>query len=171
MKALLVVDMLYDFIDPNGALYVGEVTKELVPEVKARVEKYRSEGWLVIYTCDRHLDDDMEFNLFPPHSVKGSGGDEIIAELAPRPGERVIEKRRFSAFVGTDLDLMLRDKEIKELELVGVVTNICILYTAAMAQMYGYKVTVPVKAVASFDLEAHHFALKEMEKTLGIRLI
>jgi len=171
VKALLVIDMVVDFIDPEGALYIGPVAEKVVPQVKSRLEKYRSEGSPVLFVCDRHTEDDLEFNLFPPHSVKGGGGDEIIAELVPAPDERVIEKRRFSAFVGTDLDLTLRDQGIDEIELAGVVTNICILYTAAMARMYGYKVAVPVNAVASFDEEAHNFALKEMEKTLGVKMI
>lgn len=171
MKALLVIDMIADFIDPEGALYIGPAAEKVVPQVKSRLEKYRSEGSPVIFICDRHLKDDVEFDLFPPHSIEGSGGDEIIPELTPRPDERVIEKRRFSAFVGTDLDLTLRDKGIRDIELVGVVTNICILYTAAMARMYGFNVNVPVKAVASFDEEAHDFALREMEKTLGVNMI
>jgi len=171
VKALLVIDMIADFIDPEGALYIGPVAEKVVPQVKSCLEKYRSEGSPVIFICDRHLKDDVEFDLFPPHSIEGSGGDEIIPELTPGSDERVIEKRRFSAFVGTDLDLTLRDKGIRDIELVGVVTNICILYTAAMARMYGFNVSVPVKAVASFDEEAHDFALREMEKTLGVNMI
>jgi len=171
MKALIIVDMVYDFIDSKGALYIGPVAEEVVSQVKKRLEEYRSKGLPVIYTNDRHIKDDIEFELFPAHSIHGSGGDEVITELSPGPDERVIDKRRFSAFVGTDLDITLRDKGIEEIELAGVVTNICILYTAAMARMYGYKVTVSQKAVASFDQEAHNFALKEMEKTLGITII
>lgn len=171
MKALVVIDMLVDFIKPEGALYIGAMAEDLVPAVKERIEKYRSEGGLVIYLCDRHLEDDAEFAMFPPHGLHGSEGEKIIDELAPKSGERIIYKRRFSAFFGTDLDLTLRDKGVDELELVGVCTNICILYTAASAGMLSYKVTVPKKAVASFDLEAHNFALQEMDKTLGIDII
>lgn len=170
MKALLVVDMLFDFIDPGGALYIGAAAQDLIPEVAAKIEKYRSAGDPVIYICDHHLEDDREFEMFPPHGLKGSGGEEIIRELAPLPGERVINKRRFSAFFGTDLDLTLRDRGVTDLELVGVCTNICILYTAALARMLSYRVTVPAKAVASFDQKAHEFALEEMEKTLGVTI-
>lgn len=171
MKALLVIDMVTDFIDPAGALYIGPVAKKIIPVIKSRLDQYRVEGHPVIFVCDSHVSDDTEFNLFPPHSVGGSGGEELISELTPLAEERIIPKRRFSAFVGTDLDITLRDKGIDEIELTGVVTNICILYTAAMAKMYGYIVNVPVNAVASFDEEAHHFALKEMEKTLGVNMI
>jgi nicotinamidase/pyrazinamidase len=171
MKTLLIVDMLFDFIDPEGKLYIGPVTDSLVPEVKLRLEKYRAAGDTVIFICDHHLEDDREFELFPPHSIEGSRGSKIIAELTPREGERVIYKRRYSGFFGTDLDLTLREKEIKELELAGCLTNICIFYTSADARALGYPVTVMKKAVASSDPEAHRFALKEMENTLGVKII
>lgn len=168
MKALLVIDMLVDFVDPRGALYIGPAAEKLIPEVKKRLENYRSAGNPVIYICDRHLDDDSEFEMFPAHGLEKSGGDEIISEIAPLPDERIIYKRRFSAFFGTDLDLTLREKKINEIELVGTVTNICILYTAVHARMFNYRVTVLSRAVASFDQKAHQFALQEMEKTLGV---
>lgn len=171
MKALLIVDMLADFIYPEGALYLGPPAGELIKGVRSRLEEYRAERDLVIYLCDRHPEDDREFDMFPPHSLEGSKGSDIVAELAPRVGERVIGKRRFSAFCGTDLDLTLREKSITDLELAGCVTNICILYTAADARMLNYRVSVSEKAVASFDEQAHSFALQEMEKTLGVTLI
>lgn len=171
MKALIVVDMLVDFIDPDGALYIGPEAGKLVTAVRTRLEDYRSAGDMIIFSCDRHLEDDREFEMFPAHSLAGSGGGKIISALAPQKGERVIYKRRFSAFFGTDLDLSLREKGIGAIELVGCVTQICILYTAAEARMLNYRVSVPREAVASFDREAHLFALQEMEKTLGVTLI
>ncbi len=170
MKALIIIDMLVDFIDPKGALYIGSSAEKLVAEVRKKLNSYRSSGGLIIYVCDRHLKDDREFEMFPPHSLHGTGGDEVVAELAPNSSERVIAKRRFSAFFGTDLDLTLREKGVTDLELVGCVTNICILYTAADARALNYKVTVPKEAVASFDQAAHEFALQEMNKTLGVTL-
>ncbi len=171
MKALLVVDMLVDFIDPKGALYIGSVAESLVDNVQKRLAKYRSSDDMVIYICDRHVEDDREFEMFPPHSLEEDDGSEIVASLAPQKGERIIPKRRFSAFFGTDLDLTLREKGINEIELAGCVTNICILYTSADARALNYKVTAHKNAVASFDPEAHQFALQEMEKTLGVNLI
>lgn len=171
MKALLVIDMLVDFIDREGALYIGPDADKLVPAVKTRIDSYRSAGGMVIYICDRHLEDDSEFNMFPPHSLEDSGGDQIIDQVKPAAGERVIYKRRFSSFFGTDLDLTLREKGITDLELAGCVTNICILYTAADARMLNYNVCLSKQAVASFDQDAHRFALQEMEKTLGVKFI
>ncbi len=171
MKALIIIDMLVDFIDPQGALYIGPVANELTAAIKERQEIYRKAGDKVIYLCDQHLEDDLEFEMFPPHGLHGSTGGQIIPELSPLPEERIIFKRRFSAFFGTDLDLTLRDADIKDIELVGCVTNICILYTAAHARMYNYAVTVPQSCVAGFDEEAHRFALQEMDKSLGVNIV
>lgn len=169
-KALLVIDMLNDFIDENGALYVGAAGRRIIKTIKERINAARKAGDQVIFVCDRHAPDDAEFNMFPPHCCVGEKGAEIIPELTPQPGERVIPKRRYSAFFGTDLDLTLREGGVNELEIVGVCTNICVLYTAADARMLNYQVYVPREAVASFDEEAHRFALQEMEKTLGVKL-
>lgn len=166
-QALLVIDMLNDFIDPQGTLWVGEAGERLVPALASRLEQAREREIPVIYVADRHLPSDPEFEMFPPHSVEGTWGAEIVPALAPRSEDRVIPKRRYSAFFGTDLDLSLREAGAQELILTGVCTNICVLYTAADARNLGYRVTVPRDLVASFDQEAHRWALKQMESVLG----
>lgn len=169
-KALLVIDMLNDFVKPDGALYIGEAAQRVAKEVEAIIDKARREGMPVIYICDNHRADDAEFNMFKPHCVKGTKGAEIVEELSPRPADYIILKRRYSAFFGTDLDATLREMGVSEVVLVGVCTNICVLYTAADARMLNYDVTVVRNAVASFSQEAHEFALKEMETTLGVKV-
>ncbi len=92
MKALLVIDMVVDFIDPKGALFIGPVAEELVPQVKKRLENYRSEGFPVLFLCDRHIEDDVEFELFPSHSVQGSGGDQVVSEWHPGLEKELLKK-------------------------------------------------------------------------------
>ena len=167
MKALLVIDMLNDFIKEDGALPAGEAGLEIIGFIRGKTEEFRKNGWPVIYICDSHEPDDKEFDMFPNHCVSGGEGCEIIPELDVLPGDKVIKKRRYSAFFGTDLDLYLREKGVDELFLVGVNTNICVLYTAADARNINYKVTIFEKGVASFDPEAHVFGLKEARNTLG----
>ena len=171
MKALLVIDMLKDFIEEGGALETGKQGREIVPFVKSKIEEYRKKGYPIIYICDNHEVDDKEFDMFPSHCVKGSRGSDIIEALEVKERDKIIYKRRYSAFFGTDLDLYLREKGIKEISLVGVCTNICVLYTSTDARNIDYDVNIYVDGVASFDSEAHSFALKEMEGTLGCRLI
>jgi len=95
----------------------------------------------------------------------------VIDELTPQKGDFIIPKRRFSAFYGTELDLLLREKKVDEVDIVGVLTNICVLYTAAWAQMLNYDVGVYRDGVTSTDLAAHEFALKEMKNTLGTKIL
>jgi nicotinamidase-related amidase len=169
-KALLVIDMLKDFLEKDGVLCIGD-TEQLIQNVGQRLIDWRAQGDPVIYIMDRHLPQDAEFAMFPPHCLAGERGGEVVDELAPGPGDYIVYKRRYSAFFGTDLDLILRELRISDLELAGVCTQICILYTAADARMLNYTVTVKKDCIASFDHEAHLFALNEMAKTLGVKLI
>jgi len=171
MRALLIIDMLNDFITPEGALYIGSPAEKVVPVIRRRLDLFRQNKEPVIFICDRHRQGDPEFAMFPPHCLEGDAGGDVIAGLAPRPEERLIYKRRYSAFFGTELDLTLREYGVSELELTGVVTNICVLYTAADARMLNYRVFVDVAAVAGIDEQAHRFALQEMEKTLGVTML
>ena len=170
MKALLVIDLLNDFVHPRGALFVGEKAKEVITFSQELVSECRKENIPIIYVCDSHRPDDQEFTLFPPHAIEGSWGGKVTEELTPQAGDYIIPKRRFSAFFGTSLDLLLREKKIEELEIVGVCTHICVLYTSAGALMLNYQVVVREKGVTSFDLAAHEWALREMKNTLGVEV-
>ena len=138
---------------------------------KREVARARAEGDAVVYLADDHLPDDAEFKMFPPHAIHGTKGATVIPTLAPAKGDVVIPKRRYSGFFGTDLDITLRERSIDTLRLVGDCTNICVLYTAADARNLGYNVEVVRDGVTSFDLEAHADALRELERTLGAKII
>ena len=171
MKALLVIDMLNDFIEEGGALEVGQAGRDIIPFIQDKIKQFRKSGDKIIYICDNHEIDDKEFEMFPPHSVANTWGSEIISQLEILSDDKIINKRRYSAFYGTDLDLYLREKGINEIHLVGVNTNICVLYTAADGRNISYDVSVYKDGVASFSEDAHEFALKELESTLGCKII
>jgi len=170
-RALVVVDMIEDFVHEGGALYCGPSMAKIVPVIQRELERARASGEPVVYLTDEHLPNDAEFAQFPPHALKGSKGAKVVPELAPSAGDVVIPKRRFSGFFGTDLDITLRERGVGTLRLVGDCTNICVLYTAADARNLGYAVEVVRDGVTSFDLEAHADALRELEKTLGATIL
>jgi len=170
-RALVVIDMIEDFAHEGGALYCGPSMGRIIPVIQRELERARAAGEPVIYLTDNHVPDDAEFKMFPPHAIVGTKGAEIISELAPEEADDVIPKRRFSGFFGTDLDITLRERDVDTLRLVGDCTNICVLYTAADARNLGYAVEVVRDGVTSFDEEAHHDALRELEKTLGAKLV
>lgn len=171
MKALIVVDMLNDFILEGGALYSGKKAGEIVGFIKDKIREFRENKYPIIFLCDNHEIDDKEFDMFPPHCIAGQYGSEIIEDIEVKDEDKIIKKRRYSGFFGTDLDLYLREKKVEEIYLVGVCTNICVLYTAADARNLGYTVNIYEEGVATFDEEAHDFALKEAKNTLGCNII
>jgi nicotinamidase-related amidase len=83
----------------------------------------------------------------------------------------IIPKRRYSGFFDTDLDERLKALKPEKLIICGVCTDICVMHTVADARNRDYPVEVPKDCVASFDPEAHAFALKHMEKVLGAKII
>jgi nicotinamidase-related amidase len=163
--------MIEDFVREGGALYCGPSMARIVPVIQRELDRARSSNEPVVYLKDDHLPDDAEFAQFPPHAIAGTKGAEIVPELAPRGGDIVVPKRRYSGFFGTDLDITLRERSVDTLRLVGDCTNICVLYTAADARNLGYAVEVVRDGVTSFDLEAHADALRELEKTLGATIV
>lgn len=171
MKALLVIDMLEDFISKDGALSTGPAGEEIIGFIKEKTEEFRKNGDKIIYICDNHERDDKEFEMFPSHCVANTEGSKIIKDLDLRKDDKIIKKRRYSSFYGTDLDLYLRENKINEIFLVGVCTNICVLYTAADARNISYEVNIYKDGVASFDDKAHKFALSQAESVLGCKIL
>lgn len=198
-KALLVIDMLNDFVLEGAPLEVPEGRK-ILPALKRRIEEARREGIPIIYICDSHDKDDEEFKVWPPHAISGTKGAEIIKELKSeekdyiirkpdsfgvrtllfrcflsRRGKRkrtfIMRKKRYSGFFETDLDSTLKKLGVKELIITGLVTNICVLYTTADAVMRGYQVTIPKDSVAALNEEDGRFALNQMENILKAKMI
>ena len=170
MKALLVIDMLKDFFDKDGALYCGDTSRLIIPFVKQKIDEFHECEDLVVYICDSHEEDDREFEMFPKHCVSGTRGAEIIDELPVQRSDIIITKTRFSAFYNTNLDQVLAKSGITEVHAVGVCTSICVMDTVGDLRNRDYKVIVYKQGVADLDQEAHDFSLKRMEKTYGAKV-
>jgi nicotinamidase-related amidase len=154
--ALLVVDMQNDFVIEGGALLVP-TARQTIGAIKRLLALARAQRMAIFYTQDTHEPGDPEFPLWGEHVLRGSWGWRIIDELAPRSGERVIEKLRYDGFFGTSLDHELRTKEIKTVIVCGTVANICVLHTIGSAALRGYHVVLPIDAISAittFDLQS-----------------
>lgn len=171
-KALLVIDMLEDFVRPGAPLEVPK-TRAILSALRRRIARARKEGELVVYVCDSHRRDDPEFARmgWPPHAVAGTPGAAVVARISPEPGDVVVDKKTYSGFHRTSLASVLRRRGIRHLSLSGCVTNICILYIAYEAAVRGYDVTVDEALVAGLDAKSHAFALGQMEKILGVKVV
>ncbi len=164
--AVIVVDMLNDFVKDDGALVV-EGAKKLIPKHKKILRVARENGAKIIYLADNHLEDDPEFKIWPAHAIRNTKGAKVIEELAPEEDDRVIPKRKYSGFQGTDLDATLREEDIETIILIGVLTDICIMYTSADASAKGYNVLVVSDGTWSSSERNHEFALEHIQSVHG----
>lgn len=170
-RVLMVVDMLNDFVRRDGALYCGETAGSIIPFVEEKVREFVEAGLPVILIMDAHDPEDLEFEKFPRHCVYGTEGAEIIDELKKLLEEYSfaikVPKNRYSGFYRTNLNSILTDLRPESVEVVGLCTNICVMYTVEELCNRDYRVVVFSGGVTSFDPEAHLWALKQMKEILG----
>jgi nicotinamidase-related amidase len=169
MKALVIIDMLDDFV--GGAL-ANPRAQAIVPPLKRLLEYARWDGWVVVFSNDAHRPDDPEMKIWGEHAMAGSPGAQVIAELEPRPGENelISPKRNYGAFDGTGLDEQLREQGVNEVVLAGQHTHICVRHSAYGALMRGYQITVPRDAVCAFEGVSEEDALDYLRGTYGARI-
>ncbi len=169
-RALLIVDMLKDFVEDNGSLKVNGA-KEIIPFIKGVKAGFKREGSPVIYVCDSHSKNDPEFELWPAHCIEGTEGAEITDELKPDKNDYIIKKRTYSGFHGTNLEKLLKDLSVQTVWICGVAMNICVHYTAADARMNGYKVVIPLNGVKGLTEEDEQYMKKQFANVLKVTLI
>ncbi len=141
-RALVVIDMQNDALAPGGPLEVPRA-RAIVPALAARIDAARREGVPVVYVVDVHEPDDSDLDAWSAHNIAGSKGAEVWPDLAPKPGEKVVQKPTYSAFTRSRLGDVLRELRIDTLVLTGCLTEVGILATATEALQRGYAVEVP----------------------------
>jgi len=171
--ALIVVDMQGDFLEPDGwlALTGADIgpLDAVVPLAKRVLQAARGAELFTVFTVEAHRSDlsDLPDNKLwrsrrlgqegplGRHLVRGGRGAEIVPALAPREGEPVIAKPGKSAFIGTDLDQLLRRRGVRNLVFAGITTDGAVQCTLRDANDRGYECLILVDATAS-DVPAHH---------------
>jgi len=169
MKALVIVDMLEDFV--RGAL-ANPRAEEIVPSLRALLVHARADGWVIVYSNDAHEPGDPELRIWGEHALAGTAGAEVIPELEPEPSLRefVSPKRAYGAFDGTELDERLRALDVDEVVLAGQHTHICVRHSAYGALIRGFAITVPRDAVCAFAGVDEDEALDYLRAVYGARI-
>ncbi|HLS20739.1 MAG TPA: isochorismatase family cysteine hydrolase [Bacillota bacterium] len=180
-RALINIDYTYDFVADDGKLTCGLPGQVLEDYIVELTEQFIKDGDFVAFGIDAHEEGDTyhpESKLFPPHNINDTSGKQLYGKLqnvyeANKDKANVFyyDKTRYSAFTGTNLELKLRERNIQELHLVGVCTDICILHTAIDAYNKGFQIVVHEKGVASFNEGAHKWALEHFKNTLGAKVV
>jgi nicotinamidase-related amidase len=176
-RALINIDYTNDFVANEGALTCGEPGQKIEDHLTDLTKRFIETNDYTVFAIDVHEEGDPhhpETKLFPPHNIRGTKGRELFGRLqnvyernASKENVNYIDKTRYSAFAGTDLDIKLRERNIREVHLIGVCTDICVLHTAIDAYNFGYEIVVYKDAVASFNQAGHEWALGHFESVLG----
>jgi nicotinamidase-related amidase len=159
--AVLISDMLIDFVSPKGKLFVKDARKTIRP-IRNLLLRARKAGATIIYIQDWHRPDDPEFSIWGPHAVQETKGTEMIPELAPLSKDYIVRKRTYDPFYATDLDLLLRQKGIRHLVITGTVANICVLHAAGSADLRGYDIVVPIDTISALNPFDFQTALRQI---------
>lgn len=167
--ALLVVDVTEGGLTDAAE---DEMKRAFLEACQRTVGICHAAGLPVIYCNDAHRPGlDKELALWGDHGVAGTPEAQTAAALDPQPEDITIEKRRYSAFFQTDLDLTLRELDVDTVVVIGWDTNICVLHTLAGAFFLGYRSVVVADATMTFLIGDEAEGLEYFRRCFGTEVV
>ena len=178
--ALIVVDVQNDFVSPRGSAGKrGEdvgAAMAMIPNLTRLIDEGRKVGVTIVYIRTTHSEWTDTASWIYRTSQKsglntcreGTWGAEFYDGIAPLPSERVVIKHRYSAFINTDLNTVLKARGIESILVCGVATNVCVETTARDGYMYDYYVTMIDDCSAAYDAKLHMGTLENIRRHFGL---
>ncbi|HWJ36704.1 MAG TPA: isochorismatase family cysteine hydrolase [Steroidobacteraceae bacterium] len=170
--ALVLIDVQNNFFHPDGGNYFP-AAPEIVGNLQVLLSSARRSGALIVHVADRHRpgQPDFELHKLPGHCVQGEFDSEFFESFGPSAAqggnEILVAKRRFSAFMQTDLDLALRENGIERLVVAGVKTNVCVRATIQDGFGLGYKCLLVTDATSSNRPKLAESSAEDVDRYMG----
>jgi len=168
-RALLLIDVINDFFHPGGRNYYS-VYDEILEHIKSALDIARQQKLMIVHVRENHPPQnklDFEFEKLPHHCLTGTSDIDWAPGIEVGTGEYVVEKRRYSAFFETGLNLLLKEQGIDQVIIVGVKTHVCIRATAQDAFGWGYRPILIREAVGSNYKHLHDASLEDITRYMG----
>jgi len=168
-RALIVIDMLnrYEHVDAQP---LRESVRAVVPVLSDLVQGAQKADAFVVYVNDNHGDWTAGRGALSRHALDGAD-PALVEPIVPGRDVPFLVKARHSAFYATQLEYLLREREVDRVVLAGQVTEQCILYTALDAYIRGFSITVPRDAVAHIHEDLARAALRMMEVNMHADIV
>jgi nicotinamidase-related amidase len=173
---LLIIDMQNDFVLEGKPLRVVGAGM-IIPKIQAVLTEFRRRSLPIFHVVRVHRPDGSDVEIIrqelfrkQPFAVAGTPGAEVIKELTPNKGEYILTKTRMSAFIGTELDLMLRTLDVTNLVVCGIQTPNCIRTTIFDGIAYNYAVVLIADATGASSEEVHQSNVRDMQN-IGVKIV
>lgn len=138
--ALLIIDMLNEYLDPNGKIYC-EAGRGIIDNIVTLKRYFTCNSMPIIYVNTSHINNgDPETEKWGLHAMRGTWGGEVIPELAPNDNDIIVYKRTYDGFYNTELEITLRSLNVDTVVVCGIHTHVCVLCTALGAFYRGFHV-------------------------------
>lgn len=174
--ALIVIDMQKGFIE-KGAFLEVEAARNMIPTLQKLISVCRENAIPIIYTRMSHqfIKSTVYPELWPDHFKKdgspilvpGSREFELVDELEVTDEDLIVDKDRYSAFFGTKLDIILKEKGIQNVIITGLASNVCCESTARDAFFLNYRVVFLDDCNATLNDEMHRGAVENIKLVFG----
>ncbi|HEX9909870.1 MAG TPA: isochorismatase family cysteine hydrolase [Desulfatiglandales bacterium] len=164
---LLIIDMVKDNLDESKPVPITSLARRLFDPINHLTRAFRNASWPVVFATDAFAKEDFIFGgKMKPHSLAGTTGAEVAAELDRRPEDLWLPKRRFSAFFRTGLEQWLKDRGVTLCAVAGITTNFCVLTTAMDALCCDFKAVILEDCTTAATESIHRQTLDTYRKNV-----
>jgi nicotinamidase-related amidase len=169
MKALLVMDMVKEYIYGEKPLIPIEEREKLISNIRKLIDLAHEKGIPVIYVNSAFTEDEPIFKVigYRPQAMKGTEGAQVIPELKPTEKDYNIEKRGYDGFWKTNLENLLKKMNVTDIYLVGEQTDCCIRETGVTAAHLGFNVFIIEDCCSTNREFGQEAAIRFMRTSVG----